>query len=127
MDIEITNPVNIKLDVIKLDEHVPSLKFSVSISVEKFGYKAEVNAHFWIECQCFDQFVSCMNCGELAILKDVNDSFELILNPVAGVLNWSCMKEDINGGISLSKGSEKLDDAAKQSILRAFNDYPKWW
>ncbi|EKI34453.1 hypothetical protein EC3006_4133 [Escherichia coli 3006] len=37
------------------------------------------------------------------------------------------MKEDINDGISLSKGSEKLDDAAKQSILRAFNDYPKWW
>ncbi|EEW1923084.1 hypothetical protein KZW42_003983 [Escherichia coli] len=127
MDIEITNPVNIKLDVIEFDEHVPSLKFSVSISVEKFGYKAEVNTHFWIECQCFDKFVSCMNCGELAILKDMNDSFELILNPVAGVLNWSCMKEDINDGISLSKGSEKLDDAAKQSILRAFNDYPKWW
>ncbi|WP_248793316.1 hypothetical protein [Escherichia coli] len=127
MDIEITNPVNIKLDVIEFDEHVPSLKFSVSISVEKFGYKAEVNTHFWIECQCFDKFVSCMNCGELAILKDMNDSFELILNPVAGVLNWSCMKEYINGGISLSKGSEKLDDAAKQSILRAFNDYPKWW
>ncbi|EON0723546.1 hypothetical protein ACNC2Q_002317 [Escherichia coli] len=127
MDIEITNPVNIKLDVIEFDEHVPSLKFSVSISVEKFGYKAEVNTHFWIECQCFDKFVSCMNCGELAILKDMNDSFELILNPVAGVLNWSCMKEDINGSISLSKGSEKLDDAAKQSILRAFNDYPKWW
>ncbi|OKB73136.1 hypothetical protein [Escherichia coli] len=94
MDIEITNPVNIKLDVIEFDEHVPSLKFSVSISVEKFGYKAEVNTHFWIECQCFDKFVSCMNCGELAILKDMNDSFELILNPVAGVLNWSCMKED---------------------------------
>ncbi|MCW3405631.1 hypothetical protein [Escherichia coli] len=89
MDIEITNPVNIKLDVIEFDEHVPSLKFSVSISVEKFGYKAEVNTHFWIECQCFDKFVSCMNCGELAILKDMNDSFELILNPVAGVLNWS--------------------------------------
>lgn len=51
MDIEITNPVNIKLDVIEFDEHVPSLKFSVSISVEKFGYKAEVNTHFWIECQ----------------------------------------------------------------------------
>lgn len=49
MDIEITNPVNIKLDVIELDEHVPSLKFSVSILVEKFGYKAEVNTHFWIE------------------------------------------------------------------------------
>ncbi|MER1976543.1 hypothetical protein [Pseudocitrobacter faecalis] len=127
MDIEITNPVNIKLDVIELDEHVPSLKFRVSISVEKFGYKAEVNAHFWIECQCFDQFVSCMNCGKLAILKDMNDSFELVLNPVAGELNWSCMKEDINGGIAISKGSEKLDDAASQSISRAFNDYPKWW
>ncbi len=77
MDIEITNPVNIKLDVIEFDEHVPSLKFSVSISVEKFGYKAEVNTHFWIECQCFDKFVSCMNCGELAILG--NDSNLLIV------------------------------------------------
>lgn len=127
MDIEITNPVNIKLDVIELDEHVPSLKFSVSISVEKFGYKAEVNAHFWIECQCFDQFVNCMNRGKLAIFKDMNDSFELVLNPVAGEFNWLCMKEDINGGIAISKGSEKLNDAASQSISHAFNDYPKWW
>lgn len=127
MDIEITNPIGIKLDVIELDEHVPSLKFSVIITVKKFGYKAEVSSQFWIECQCFDEFISCMKSDRLASLKDMNDSFELVLDPINGQLNWSCMKEDINGGISISKGSENLDGTARQSICNAFNDYPRWW
>lgn len=127
MDIEITNPLGIKLDVIELDEHVPSLKFSVTITVKKFGYKAEVNSQFWIECQCFDEFISCMKSGKLASLKDMNSSFELVLNPVSGHIDWLCMKEDINGSVCISKGREKLDNAARQSICSAFYDYPKWW
>jgi len=35
MDIEITNPINLTLDVVELDEHIPSMKFNLTVQVKK--------------------------------------------------------------------------------------------
>ncbi|MDE1479834.1 hypothetical protein KKI90_19330 [Xenorhabdus bovienii] len=127
MDIEINSPVNITLDVIELDEHIPSMKCNVMIKVEKFGYRSDVNLQPWIECQCFDNFINNMRGDNIAVLKDMNNFFELIINPVQGWLEWSCAKEDLDGYITLAKGREKLTDESKRALYEAFNDYPKWW
>ncbi|WJV55550.1 hypothetical protein PCO85_09265 [Prodigiosinella aquatilis] len=127
MDIEIHDPVNITLDVIELDEHIPSMKFDVTIHVRKFGYSADVNSQIWIECQCFDVFIDSMRVGDVAVLKDMNGLFELLLNPAYGWLEWSCEKEDLDGYITSVKGREKLTEGSGKALYEAFNDYPKWW
>ncbi|MGQ8775936.1 hypothetical protein ACUTQ5_16295 [Serratia sp. NA_112.1] len=127
MDIEISCPISITLDVIELDEHIPSMKFNVSILVKKFGYSTEVNSQLWVECQCFDEFINSIRQDNTAVLKDINGFFELLLNPAQGWLEWSCAKEDLDGYITLAKGREKLTDESKYALYRAFNDYPKWW
>ena len=43
MDIEITTPINITLDVIEMDEHIPSINFNVIVHVNKFMYALEIN------------------------------------------------------------------------------------
>ncbi|MFA3761851.1 hypothetical protein V1951_12125 [Yersinia sp. 2544 StPb PI] len=127
MDIEITSPINITLDVIELDEHIPSLKFNLAIQVDKFSYSLNVSSQVWLECQCFDEFIDNIRNDDIAHLKDMNGCFELIVNPVLGWLEWSCAKEDLHGYTTVSKGREKLTDDAKSAIYAAFNDYPKWW
>ncbi|ATM95621.1 Uncharacterised protein [Yersinia frederiksenii] len=127
MDIEITSPISIALDVIELDEHIPSLKFNLVIQVNKFSYSLKVSTQAWLECKCFDAFIDNMRNDDIAHLKDMNGCFELILNPVLGWLEWSCAKEDLHGYVSVSKGREKLTDEAKSAIYTAFNNYPKWW
>ncbi|MBI6138016.1 hypothetical protein [Serratia plymuthica] len=127
MDIEITSPINITLDVIELDEHIPSLKFNLAIQVNKFNYSLSVTSQLWLECQCFDEFIDNIRNEDIAHLKDMNGGFELILNPVLGWLEWSCAKEDLDGNVTVSKGREKLTDEAKSAIYAAFNNYPKWW
>ncbi|WP_350306256.1 hypothetical protein [Photorhabdus viridis] len=127
MDIEIKSPVNITLDVIELDEHIPSMKFNLTIRVNKFGYSSDVNLQLWIECQCFDAFVDNMRRNDIALLKDMNGSFELLLNPVQNLLEWSCAKEDLDGYTTSAKGREKLTDDSRHALYEAFNDYPKWW
>lgn len=52
MDIEITSPINIMLDVIELDEHIPSLKFNLEIQVDKFSYSLNVNALMNLSTMC---------------------------------------------------------------------------
>ncbi|WP_261422436.1 hypothetical protein [Serratia quinivorans] len=127
MDIKISSPINITMDVIELDEHVPSLKFSITILVKKFSYSSEINSQLWIECQCFDDFIDSMRNGDTAVLKDMNDFFELRVNPVQNWLEWSCAREDMEGNITSANGKEKLTDQSKRSLYEVFNDYPKWW
>lgn len=127
MDIEINDPVNITLDVIELDEHIPSMKLDVTIHVRKFGYSANVNSQIWIECQCFDAFIDSVRVGDVAVLKDINGLFELLLNPEHGWLEWLCEKEDLDGYITSAKGRERLTDESTRALYEAFNDYPKWW
>ncbi|MEI7344182.1 hypothetical protein [Dickeya chrysanthemi] len=127
MDIEIKSPVNIRLDVIEIDDHIPSIKFNILIKVEKFGYNLDVNSQIWIECQCFDRFIDGMRNETIALLKDINGSFELVVNPIQGWLEWLCKKEDLDGYITLAKGRERLTNESKCILYEVFNDYPKWW
>ncbi|NUU64728.1 hypothetical protein HQN64_01195 [Enterobacteriaceae bacterium BIT-l23] len=127
MDIEISNPIRISLDVVELDEHVPSLKFSITIQVKKFSYSSEINSQLWIECQCFDAFIDSMRKGDTAVLKDMNDFFELRVNSDQGWLEWSCAREDLEGNVTSAQGKEKLTDQSKCTLYEAFSNYPKWW
>ncbi|EGB0711122.1 hypothetical protein H6X95_004067 [Salmonella enterica] len=127
MDIQISSPINITLDVVELDEHVPSLKFNITIQVKKFNYSSEVNSQLWIECQCFDAFIDSMRRSDIAVLKDMNGSFELRVNSVQGCLEWLCAREDLEGNIISVQGKEKLTDQSKYILYEAFNNYPKWW
>src|SRR5471030_3100709 len=100
MDIEIKGPIRIVLDTLELDEHIPSMKFDITFSVENFFYRLEVNFQIWVECQCFDEFVNGIKIGGMAILRDMDGLFELILDPIQGCLDWSCAKEDLDGYIT---------------------------
>lgn len=127
MDIEITNPINLTLDVVELDEHIPSMKFNLTVQVKKFGYSSMINAQIWIECRYIDDFINKLQGGSTALLNDMNGCFELLLNPSQSLLEWSCAKEDLEGYVTVSKGREKLTDESLNAIYTAFDDYPKWW
>ncbi|MBL0608680.1 hypothetical protein JD508_00070 [Aeromonas jandaei] len=127
MDIEIKNPIKITFELIGIDEHIPSLNFDVTIIVKKFGYSSEVHFQIWIECHFFDEFVRCLGRDKIACLKDMNNCFALVLDLAIGKFEWSCAKDDVNGCIISSKGSEKLNSDNKEEICMAFRSFPKWW
>ena len=128
MDIEITNPIHMTLDVMELDEHLPSMKFNVHIQVEKFGgYKLDIKASVWIECRFFDDFIISMRKGEAALIRDMNSNFELQIDPSRERIEWSLLKEDLDGYSTSVKGYEQLTDESKHAFYDAFNNYPKWW
>lgn len=127
MDIEITKPIDITLDVVELDEHIPSMLFNLTIQVKKFDFSSWVNAYLWIECKCIDEFINNIRDDKTALFKDMSGCFELLLNSSQGWLDWSCATEDLEGYVTVSKGREKLTEESKLAIYTAFNDYPRWW
>lgn len=127
MNIQFTSPIDMIFDLQEFDEHIPSLNFNVVVSVKKFNCGFHANFHAWIECKCFDEFVSELKRGGIAHLRDMNNCFELILNNDLNFLDWSFVKGDLNGFSTTLMGREKLTDDAKASICAAFSGYPKWW
>lgn len=127
MDMEILSPIKVRLDVVDLDKHIPSLKFGIKIEVKKFSYDIKVNSQVWIECQCFDDFINNMQKGEIAILRDMNSLFEFRVNSAQGWFEWTCAKEGLDGFITLAQGREALTEQSARVLYEAFISFPKWW
>lgn len=127
MDIEISNPVRVLFDLQEADDHLPSVKFVVSLISSKFGFDLNVSMVVWIECQCFDDFVKNLGAGRMACLFDIENNFRLEIDSNAGLLEWSFGKEGLNGGNVMSSGKELLTDDARGAIYNSFSSYPKWW
>ncbi|WP_156956450.1 hypothetical protein [Stenoxybacter acetivorans] len=127
MDISISNPINISMDLLEIDKHLPSIKFDIKINVKKFGYSLVVNTQIWIECSVFDLFIEAMRKGEIARLMDINRLFELTIDVAQNRLQWFCAKENLDACITLAKGEEMLTNESRDIIYSTFNDYPRWW
>jgi len=127
MKIEINKLVKIVFDVKDFDEHLPSVQFEVRIDVQKFAYNLCTESSFWFECRIFDEFIKDMQKNQCAVLKDINESFEIIIDPHKETLQWLMRKEDLEGNVSVAQGAEKLMADMRGVICHLFMAYPKWW
>src|SRR5690606_10422271 len=127
MDIEIDRPIRISLDILELDEHVPSIKVSVKVKVFKFNYCLSTSTDVWFECCVFDKFVSSLKRKENSILVDVEMNFRLEVDFSGKSISWMASRKDLNERITLAEGSESITDHELSFFVESFGDYPKWW
>lgn len=127
MDINIDGPIRVSLDVIEFDERIPSVKLLVDVLAEKFGCSVSVNTTCWVECTAFDSFVDLLRAGKTALISDMSNDFSLAVDSERSKLVWSYARTDISGNVMRAGGEELLVEGAKDRILLAFENYPKWW
>ncbi|WP_431080264.1 hypothetical protein [Pseudomonas thivervalensis] len=127
MDIQIDSPIRVAIKLVEFDEHIPSIKFSVEMLVEKFEFSFSISMSCWVECAVFDSFVDMLKQGRVARIEDMNNDFSLLVDVENNKLVWSCVKKDVAGGSIGVAGEEVLVDGAGDRILQAFESYPKWW
>lgn len=127
MDIEISNPIKMQFDLQEVDDHLPSLKFTVILTSTKFGFDFNVKADVWIECQSFDNFVKALSAGRRASLIDIENNFMLEIDSNSCYLDWSLKKNGLDGGEVMVLGREPLTVDAYSAIYNSFFNYPKWW
>ncbi|WP_222423183.1 hypothetical protein, partial [Yersinia thracica] len=113
--------------IVEIDEHLPSMKIDIKVSIKKFSYSLNLNTQVWIECEMFSKFIEAMSNSEIAIFNDMNRLFDLTIDTIKGRLHWSCAKEDLNGCMTIAKGEEILTTESRDAIYNTFNDHPRWW
>lgn len=131
MEVRIERPFHLKLDVIEIDEHVPSMKADVSIHVAQFGQSLEYRGYLWLECACWDTFVSDLSRIDetQAKLTDMGRSFVLAVGTCAGKLDvsWEMKKVAVDGSVTTAACHFPADPDTLAHVKRQFLEFPKWW
>jgi len=132
MNIEFKNPFGFHLEVLETDDHVPSLRVSVLITVAQFQHSCQYEGTFWIECAVWDRFVRALHTpsGQMASLHDMSDNFVLSVQRANEALNltWVFAKDDIGGNRYMKMSfTSTIDEDILAKIRQQFDDFPVWW
>ncbi|WP_434672570.1 hypothetical protein [Pseudomonas sp. R1-15] len=127
MDIKIDSPIRVGMSLLEFDDRIPSIRFFVELSVEKFEFSFSIKMSCWIECAVLDTFVDMLKRERVARMHDVNNDFSLVVDCENNRLLWSSVKRDVFGNAINTGGEEALANGATSKILQEFESYPKWW
>ena len=127
MDIYLNGPIEIALDVIEFDEHLPSIKLRVGIVAEKFDGSISVNTCCWVECAVFDLFVESLKSGKDALFHDMSNGLSVSVSAEDHKMAWFYTSTDIDSNEMRAGGNEFLADGDRERIISAFEYFPRWW
>src|SRR6202000_2279313 len=86
MEIEIKQPVEIKMQLIETDDRLPSMKFKVDVFIKHpTGIASYTASDIWIDCAQWDKFVTDLSklhisSHETALLKSLSEYFCIKVN-----------------------------------------------
>lgn len=133
--IEISRPIKISMEVVEIDNYLPSIKMAVGIELTHptgtFSYNAN---DLWFECSSWDNFTlslksmtSGSNC--IASLKSMSDAFSIVISFKNRGMIFSLESEEVNigGGKTILSYQSEIDDDLLGFIRTQFADFEKWW
>jgi hypothetical protein len=131
MEIKIEKPFCLKLDVIEIDEHVPSMRMHVTIDVHQVGHGFEYRGDVWFDCSVWDLFVTGLkSIGEWeAQLVDMGGDFTLWVEAGAERLeiSWEMNKTDVTGATAAATFRAPIDEDTLAHVKNQFMQFDTWW
>jgi len=126
MDIRIAPKTKISISELALDEHVPSVNVAIEIEARADIFSL-IRFDCWFECSLIDSFFSAIKQGKKAFLSDFDESFLISID--GNTVTWRYIKKNISKTDSyfFFEGSEAMLENAREKIIEALGNYPKWW
>jgi hypothetical protein len=134
MDIQFNEPFEFQLDVVEVDDHVPSLRANVHINMEIGKSKLAYDDCIWLECEVWDRFLKALRTPSIdpVALHDMDEQFALSIHrsEEGVILTWSL--SDPNGFCICLQSMTALftsviSEEAHRKIREVFEDFPAWW
>lgn len=132
MKIEINKPLILSLDVIELDEHIPSMHIKIKSIINEFQYAISFEGNVWIDCKVWSNFTDNLNnsLADQATLVDMSEYFNLMLYKKEEkiFIKWIFEKKNIERTnlTNIIFCSEISDDLFAR-IRDEFVNFPQWW
>ncbi|MBE4948004.1 hypothetical protein [Chryseobacterium culicis] len=128
-EIEIKAPFSLSVNVIEIDDYLPSFKLKMIHKKEGKNYNFNNEIKFWIECHKWDVFLEQIKEGKYIELIDMDNiirfNFQLINGTFIVRINSSINSIEINNVISIYE--YKVEEELFKQIINKFKEFPKWW
>ena len=129
--INIKIPVSLKMEIVEIDNRLPSFKMEVELNVHhptgKISYYAD---DIWFDCLAWDDFISNLQINKRTTVKleNMSNNFRIEVSGESGKFALFCEEMNIgNGGISSVLFSAPIDDDGIAHIKGQFLSFEKWW
>lgn len=130
MDIKISTPIQVTLELLESDDRLPSVKFRFGLETSRMANSLHCSGEIWITCSAFDCFLNGLLGDEgSSRLASIDEGFlfEILKNDDGSLLRWSWR---LDGSFSFSMRSYvemPIDDDEISVIRNIFDSFPKWW
>lgn len=129
-EIEIKKPFNLNVNIIEIDDYLPSFKVKIIHKSEGNNFKFNNEIIFWIECKQWDVFLSQLNKKEKDIeLIDMNNVIRFKIQSTDDdyliTVNNSISTMEINNVVNIYE--YKVEEELFEQITNNFKEFPKWW
>jgi len=123
------------MDVVEIDEHLPSIKMTVELNIEhptgKIFYQAN---DIWFDCSEWDDFTLALkqlsgSNNSKACLENLSDNFKIVFAKDNNIikLDFTVLENNSGEGIASIKFSSTIGDDLFIPIKNQFVEFEKWW
>lgn len=129
-DIELRNPFGLGLEIIDVEDRLPSFECHVTLWVEFYGDVFQYSSpRTWFECSVYDEFLSCLRkikVGENTKAEFYDMSYEIMYVVTQENFNVSVHRISSKGSGYMEFTHEFDSDLLAQHI-QYLETFPKWW
>lgn len=137
-NINIEQPIILKMDIIEVDAYIPSIKMKVDVKMFHpsgfFQYQAN---DIWFESSEWDKFTNSLiallslnSDVEYACLKDMSEYFKIYLlhkSVDQYQFKFSCEEPDMGQGLTKINFTCFINKELLGQWAYTFQNFPKWW
>jgi hypothetical protein len=132
--ISIEQPFELELDLIEVEDRLPSFKTLISLKIGHptgfFKYQAN---DIWFECSKWDLFIKelmSLSFETTATLEDMSEQFKFIVEKKSDnqfICRCICFEPEATWGKANLSFSVTIDSDKLSSLIRVFDEFPRWW
>jgi len=127
-NISIDQPLDMRMEVLEVDERVPAIKMDVGLKINQFQHEICYRGSVWFQGQIWSDFISKLeqSDGE-AILTDMSDIFSLKIIRGVGTdsLIWKFRKEAVDA--SVGEAGFMCTSVNIHALVEEFLSFYRWW
>lgn len=132
MKIKFDHPVLFELDLLEIDDRLPSVKMQLKIAYTGFENKFSHELMLWFDCKDLSKFLSFLNVVNFnnAVLNDIGGIFfmELRSHESEMSLLFRIKRKDLLNNCSSSlEFASSVNKDFYETIKKSFNEFPVWW
>uniref|UniRef100_UPI0039EF4915 hypothetical protein n=1 Tax=Bordetella sputigena TaxID=1416810 RepID=UPI0039EF4915 len=130
MEIQIQKPIRFGMELLEIDQQIPSMRLHISIEIQQFNGNLLYGRSVWIDCAAWDAFVAGLGDESLrgATLTDMSGRFTFRLATEGRNVRalWQFVNDEVSGSIVRLSADSPIDDDTLAHITNGFMGLARW-